>query len=90
MGKDKLEMELLLGIEDVAGYLEDLAGGFRAGRLVVDRGDRFLRLEPPAALLVRISASRGKDREKVSVKLSWERRETGAVPLTISADEAGI
>ena len=88
MGKDKLEMELLLGMEDVAGYLEDLAGGMRAGRLVVDRGDRFLRLDPPAAMLVKISASRGKERERVSVKLSWERRETEGVPLTITTPEA--
>ncbi len=88
MGKDKLEMELLLGTEDAARYLEDLAEGIRAGRLVVDRGDRFLRLEPPAALLVKVNAARGKDREKISVKLSWERREAKAGPLTIGVPEA--
>ncbi len=83
----KKEMERGQAIE----YLQAVINSMRQGRVTIEHADETLALTPPAGVTVQVKARRKRDKESVSVKLSWEvpgeTEEAAASDLRISADE---
>ncbi len=92
MGKDDISMEGTMETQEVIHYLEGLIEGFREGRIVVEQGERYLTLNPPKTLGVEIEARRKKDKEKLSLELSWHKtaEESEGKTLKISSKEPEI
>ncbi len=71
MEKDKISLEQSMALEDAIAYLEDLADGFRAGRVIVAQGDASLELIPADSVEVEVEARVKKGKAKFSLELEW-------------------
>lgn len=71
MEKDKISLEQSMALEDAIAYLEDLADGFRAGRVIVAQGDTSLELVPADSVDVEVEARVKKGKAKFSLELEW-------------------
>jgi amphi-Trp domain-containing protein len=92
MEKDKIELKALMDPAEVAGYLEALAKGFKAGRISVEKdGDELcLCPEPGAKAEVEVEARVKKGKAKFSLELSWRlplADGEAASALTISSED---
>lgn len=75
MGKKELEIKLELSRELAVQYLNDLAACLAQGRVVVQKGGDYAELTPAQLLSLELEVSQKKDRQKLSLELSWR---TGA------------
>lgn len=71
MEKDKISLEQTMALEDAIAYLEDLADGFRAGKVIVAQGDTSLELVPADSVEVEVEARVKKGKAKFSLELEW-------------------
>lgn len=71
MEKDKISLEQTMALEDAIAYLEDLADGFRAGKVIVAQGDTSLELLPADSVEVEVEARVKKGKAKFSLELEW-------------------
>lgn len=72
MDKEKISLEQTLALEDAVAYLEDLAAGLRAGRLLIAQGDRSMELTPPDSVDIEVEARQKKGKVKFSLELEWQ------------------
>ncbi|MFH1061217.1 MAG: amphi-Trp domain-containing protein [Pseudomonadota bacterium] len=89
MGKKEIKLETSLPLEQAVDYLADLVSSLRQGRVVVQKGQEYIELNPSAQVEVEIEAVRKKDKEKFVLELSWRQSAEAAAceaPLRISPD----
>lgn len=89
MSKREIEIKTVLGREEAARYLQELAQCLAGGRIVVQRGAEYVELRPSGSLELTIEAAGKKDKEKVSLELAWRMEaapQAGGCAFTISAD----
>lgn len=72
MGKKNINIEGIMDPSEVSGYLREIADSLDRGRVVIERDRDFVELSPQGAMDARISARAKKDRQSLSVKLSWD------------------
>jgi amphi-Trp domain-containing protein len=71
MSKQEIEIKTALGREEASRYLQELAQCLAGGKIVVQRGGEYVELRPQHGLELEIEATRKKDKEKISLELSW-------------------
>jgi len=89
MTRKGLSFKSLLQAEQAASYLEDLAASIRAGTVNLSHGDERVVLTPKQTLALELSASEKKDKQKLSLELSWRTLAETTSPgtgLVISAE----
>lgn len=73
--KQELKAELVMSLPELTQYLEAIVEGLREGRVYLEHGGKVLGLCPGESIALELSAKQKKDREKLSLELSWERPE---------------
>lgn len=63
----KGEMELRRGVD----YLQGIIDSLRKGAVCVEHAEESVRLTPPERVWVAVKARRKRDKETISVKISW-------------------
>lgn len=88
MGKQEIEIKTVLGREEAARYLQELSQCLAGGKIVVQRAGEYVELGPQSTLELEIGAVRKKDKEKITLELSWRTEATleRGCELKISAD----
>ncbi|MFZ5587921.1 MAG: amphi-Trp domain-containing protein [Thermodesulfobacteriota bacterium] len=71
MGKKEIKLETSLPLAQAVDYLADLVASLRQGRVVVQKGQEYIELNPSAQVEVEIEAVRKKDKEKFVLELTW-------------------
>lgn len=88
MSGKEISFKSLMATEQVAGYLEDLSRGLRAGTVYLRQSGETLELSPAESVEVELEAVEKKGKQKLSLEISWRQvvqaeAQTGG--LTISA-----
>ena len=83
MSKQKVSIEKLMPLADVAARLNELAAGLKAGSIVVEQGDKSLTLTPPTMVGVEIKAKQKKNKAKFSFEITWRNPEEGKEPQDV-------
>ena len=71
MGKNSIEFKAFMDLEQVAGYLNDLAAGIKDGCICVQKGEETAVLRPTEQVRVEIEAKEKRDKCKFSLELTW-------------------
>ncbi len=84
--KEKAEAsyEGSLPLEEAVSYFEAILLGMKKGQIHLRQGEEQLTLRPPAHLEIEVSASRKKQKERLSFEISWKVAPTDK--LSISSD----
>jgi amphi-Trp domain-containing protein len=72
MSSNSVELKRKVELWEVVNYLEDLAASFKAGKIVVEKGDKVVSLNPPKIVNLEIEAKHKKEKEKFSFEISWK------------------
>jgi amphi-Trp domain-containing protein len=84
----EVRFEGLLGREEVADRLEELARGLREGTVSFRRGEESLSLRPQDIVELELKARQKADEEYFELEVEWARAPEGGEPgLTISSEE---
>lgn len=83
MGEKSIELKKVMDLNNVVEYLEALAQGLRAGKVVVEKAGKYLSLNPPSVLEVEIEAKQKKEKAKFTLELSWKSGELQEVEESI-------
>lgn len=89
MSKKEIEIKTALSAAEAASYLRELATCLEQGRVVLQRGAEFIELTPGQAMELELEAAEKKDRQKLSLELSWRLclpEQPAAVQLKISSE----
>ncbi len=84
MGKNKVKIDGTMELSQVISYLEDLVGGLKAGKVHVQLGQESVMLSPGNIVDCEIEVSQKKDKEKMTLELSWKKDESGTEVVKIS------
>ena len=76
--KQELKMEGGMDIDSAVAYLERLIDGFKSGNVRLEKGAEVLLLHPAGVLEMEIEAAQKKEKEKISIDLSWKRSDFAA------------
>lgn len=71
MGKREISFKARVDQQTVINYLEDLLEGLRAGAAYVQSGNEYVTLKPTSAIDMEVEAVQKKDKQRVSIELSW-------------------
>jgi amphi-Trp domain-containing protein len=71
METNKISLKQMMGTKDVVVYLEDLIKSFIAGKVVVQQGEKYVDLQTPEMVDIKVEAKVKKDKSKFSLELSW-------------------
>jgi amphi-Trp domain-containing protein len=71
--KNELNFEANLELQRAISYLEEVASSLKDGKLVVERAQDFVVLEPTHLVQMELEASAEEERGKFKFKLSWEK-----------------
>ncbi|MBD3400422.1 MAG: amphi-Trp domain-containing protein [Candidatus Coatesbacteria bacterium] len=72
MAKDEtFEYESLQDVKSVIKYLRAICDGFDKGLLIFGKRDNQVVLEPRGLIKMNLDVKRKKDRNKITLKLSW-------------------
>jgi amphi-Trp domain-containing protein len=77
--REELELEQVLGREQLAVYLDAISRGLRKGRIELRRGDQALELAPCAIVELSLKGSENTKGGKLTIELSWSRSERASV-----------
>lgn len=74
MGKEKkkLKIEGMMERTQVAAYLESLVAGLKDGALHIQAGQESAVLTPPTVVDFEFEVASKKDKEKLSIEISWK------------------
>lgn len=72
MSKEKIEIEKVLDLPTAIAHLENVLSGLRKGSLTLTQGLDSVTLNTPSVLAFELSASRRKEKQKLSIELSWK------------------
>jgi amphi-Trp domain-containing protein len=75
MGKNKVTIEGRIERTRLVEQLESLVASLKAGTVCVRQGDESVRLCPAPIVEFEMEASQKKDKEKLSLKISWKAGE---------------
>ncbi len=85
MGKNKVSIDGALELNQVTAYLEDLLNGLKAGKVHIQLGDESVSLAPSSIVDCEIEVSQKKEKEKISIQLSWKKDASSKENVKISA-----
>lgn len=88
MSKDKLKIDSIMPLDQVIGKLEELVTSLKNGALNIQLGTEALQLTPCGVVDFEMKVSKKKDKEKVSLEISWEVDQNQA--MQISANEPSM
>ncbi len=88
MSKDKLKLDSIMPLDQVISKMEELVASLKQGVLNIQLGQETLRLTPPRVVDFEMKVSKKKDKEKVSMEISWEADQNQG--LQISATDPGL
>lgn len=89
MDKEKISIKTHQELAEAAAYLEDFARSLRTGRILVERGEDFLVLEPPSLVGVEVEVKSKKGKQKFCLEVSWSETAADAA-LCITPAEEGV
>ncbi|MBU1247354.1 MAG: amphi-Trp domain-containing protein [Proteobacteria bacterium] len=87
MDKNKIGIKQTLPYAEAIGYLEQLLASFKAGTIVIAKGEEQLTLTPAELVSVEIEAKAKKGISKFSLELSWVENIGEALTITDKAIE---
>lgn len=76
MGKDKLKMDSMMPLEQAAATLEELACSLKNGTISVQLGQETMQLCPAGVVQFEMKVSRKKEKQKISLEVSWDAEES--------------
>ncbi len=91
--KNEIVIKTSADVKVLARILEDLVSSFKAGTVCVEKGKEFVTLTPGDSFQVEIEAARKKNKQKISIDLSWtlnEPKEETVPEFRISCTEPEI
>ena len=71
--KNEVMIKTTLSPEEVAGLLGDISRSMLARKVCVESGARFVVLEPSNGIELEIKAEARKNKQKLSLELSWKK-----------------
>ncbi len=69
----EVNFEANLELRSAISYLEGIASSLKDGKVVVERAQDFVVLEPTHQVQMELDAAAGEEREEITFKLSWEK-----------------
>ncbi len=90
MKKNEVSIKCKLEADAVGSMLSDLAGNFKEGKVVIQKGASFVTLRPEGQIEVEIEAVEKKGKQKIEIQLSWKEEillEAPDAEIKISAEE---
>lgn len=88
MSKDKLKIDSIMPLDQVISKLEELLGSLKSGCLNIQLGQETMQLTPAGVVDFEMKVAKKKDKEKLSLEISWEPDQNQA--MQISTDEPGM
>jgi amphi-Trp domain-containing protein len=82
--KLNVAFESTIAREEAVAYFETLVAGLKKGKLHLKQELNEISLHPPENLVVKVKATRKRDKEKLSFEVSWRNAESSG--LSISSD----
>jgi len=71
----KLKIKASTSIENAVSYLEDIISSLKAGKIVLQKGEECMALSPKENVSFEVKATEKKDKEKLSVEISWRKND---------------
>jgi len=94
MSKKELKVKTRGDLEGALKHLRDITNSLKEKKIVIQKEDSFIALTPKKEVMVEIQGEQKRDKESISIKLSWKTEEllsnTSASTLTISSKEPKI
>ena len=89
MSEQSIELKKVMELSNVVEYLEALVEGLKAGKVVVEKGGKYISLSPPSVMEVEIEAKQKKEKAKFALELSWKSGAVQSVQeaIRISSEE---
>jgi len=69
----EVKFEASLELQRAVNYLEEIASSLKDGKVVVQRAQDFVVLEPTHQVQMQLDATAEEKREEITFKLSWEK-----------------
>ena len=76
-GKKEFKHESLQDISSIKALIDAIHDGLEKGKLHFSDEDSEIILKPEGLLSVKVSASQDSNKERFSIRLSWQKEETG-------------
>jgi len=84
--KERFKHESLQDAKSIQAILKALNKGIAKGRLTFSDEDGEIVMEPAGLLNLKVTASQDETKNRVSIRISWERDETRTPKKTLSVD----
>ncbi|OFW56538.1 MAG: hypothetical protein A2V52_05215 [Actinobacteria bacterium RBG_19FT_COMBO_54_7] len=69
----EVNFEANLELQTAISYLEEIASSLKDGKVVVERAQDFVVLEPMHQVQMALGAAAEEERAEITLKLSWEK-----------------
>ncbi len=92
MSKKEISFKATVEHQKAAAYLKDLLNGFKNGEFYIQDGNSYVALNPTGTVQLEVETSQKKDREKLSIEISWskEQQQEPSNGLIISTEKPQI
>jgi amphi-Trp domain-containing protein len=94
MPKKELKVKMIGELNDVIAQMEAVINSLKEGKVVIQKNNSFISLTPQDQVTLEIEAEQKKDKEELSIELSWRSADiiTGdsSTGLSISSNEPEI
>lgn len=87
MAKDKLKIDSVMPLDQVISKLDELATSLKNGSLRIQLGQETMQLTPSGVVDFEMKVSKKKDKEKVSLEISWEADQNQAMQISAQAPD---
>lgn len=74
MSKQSVSMEKTMNLQETIAYLEELVTSLKVGRIEIAEGEKRVILCLPNVLDVEVEAKHKKDKQKLTLELSWKNQ----------------
>lgn len=87
MSKDKMKIDSVMPLEQVVARLQELTASLESGSLNVQFGQETMQLTPTSVVRFELKVGRKKEKERVSLEISWEPDDApGSVKISSTPD----
>jgi len=93
MKKSEVKVKKTIDLYTANALLDDFVKSFREGTVCIENGQEFVTLKPSKQINIEIEAVQKKDKEKLTIELSWRQSTTDKPEnntLKISSSEPAI
>lgn len=94
MPKKELKVKMIGELNDVIAQMEAIISSLKEGKVVIQKNNSFISLSPQEQVTLEIEAEQKKDKEELSIELSWRSADIitndNSAGLTISSHEPEI